>query len=117
MATLQSTVSTTRTSSVVRPLLTVLVIAIGLSVLLLVLAKLLEVIRLKPVLGYGDVQLFFASLLWIPIHRLSLFFILTGIVGLILALFFMRKRYFPLAPAIGVAWAICLIGSKKIFGM
>lgn len=79
------------------------------GLLMFVVAKILEMVRLKPVLGYGDVKLFVAAVIWLKISQLPAFFIMTGVFGVLIALLYMKKKYFPLAPAIATAWILTLI--------
>jgi prepilin signal peptidase PulO-like enzyme (type II secretory pathway) len=71
---------------------------------LLVLALIMQWFRKKPVLGYGDLQLFVASLLWIDVSQLPLFFVMAGLIGLLLACLSREEGYFPFGPAIASAW-------------
>ncbi len=84
-------------------------IAVVVGLFLFVLAKLFEMIRLKPVLGYGDVKLFIAAVLWLQIAQLPAFFVMTGVFGILIALIYLKKKYFPLAPAIAAAWVLTLL--------
>jgi prepilin signal peptidase PulO-like enzyme (type II secretory pathway) len=70
---------------------------------------LLEYVSRKPILGYGDMQLFIACMMWLRLEQLPLFLVLTGITGAMMGVLLFRNQYFPLAPAISLAWFVSLL--------
>ena len=63
----------------------------------------LTVLMKKEALGLGDVKFFFVCGLWLGLYDLPLFFILTGSIGLFMALFWriiMKQKPFPFGPAL-----------------
>lgn len=83
-------------------------IALASGLALFFLAWLYQLRRKKPALGYGDMQLFVVSVLWININHLALFFILTGVFTVLYGLIFFRNKYIPMAPAIALAWGVSI---------
>jgi Flp pilus assembly protein protease CpaA len=84
-------------------------LSVTVGILLLVIGKIGEIWRKKPILGYGDIQLIMASLLWINLTQLSFFFIVAGVCGLGLSWLFQKEGYFPFAPGIATAWFVSFI--------
>jgi prepilin signal peptidase PulO-like enzyme (type II secretory pathway) len=66
----------------------------------------------SPALGRGDIKLMAALGLWVGLEGLSLFFIATGLAGLVTALWWRRLgrgRLFPFAPALSAGGCLTLL--------
>lgn len=85
----------------------ILPLVVGLG--LFVVAWLMQKIKGRPVLGYGDVQLFMASVVWMNVEQIPFFFMATGSIGILLAILFKKQKYFPLVPAIAAAWFLSFL--------
>lgn len=83
-------------------------LALVAGVILLTVSKVYSVCKEKPVLGYGDIQLFMACILWIDIDRLSSFLIVTGIAGVVHSYVRSTQGYFPLVPSITTGWFVTI---------
>lgn len=63
-------------------------------------------------LGFGDVKFFAVAGLWLGWKDLIPFFVLSGLLGVILALLWRamgRGKYFPFGPALGISLLLFLI--------
>jgi len=64
-----------------------------------VLTKILK----KDSLGFGDVKVFLVSGLWLGLYMLPYFMILSGVLAIIIGLFWrfhLKKQVFPFGPAL-----------------
>lgn len=65
----------------------------------------------KPALGMGDVKFFAAAGLWLGISQLATFCILSGVLGVVLGLFWQKikkETVFPFGPALILAFITLL---------
>jgi Flp pilus assembly protein protease CpaA len=62
----------------------------------------------KVLIGYGDIQLLTAALVWVDLNHYPVFFITCGTCGVLLSLIARGQKYFPLAPAIATAWFVSI---------
>lgn len=66
----------------------------------------------REALGLGDVKFFLVVGLWLGLSSLPLFFIITGAVGVVMAVFWrmvVKKRQFPFGPALIAAMFVLLL--------
>ncbi len=66
----------------------------------------------REALGRGDVKFFLVVGLWLGLSSLPLFFIITGVVGVVMAVFWrmvVKKRQFPFGPALIAAMFVLLL--------
>lgn len=66
----------------------------------------------REALGLGDVKFFLVSGLWLGLYYLPLFFIITGLIGIIMAVFWrmvVKKREFPFGPALIASMFVLLL--------
>ncbi len=69
-------------------------------------------IRNKDGLGFGDVKFIAISAILIGIDNFTIFFLLSGIFGIInglLWIYFFDKKLFPFAPSLCISLFLCLI--------
>ncbi len=77
------------------------------------LYKLYPLFTSRDGLGFGDVKMMAASGLWLPLSSLPLFLMLTGSVGILIALLWRllyKSCQFPLGPALVFALGFCTLG-------
>lgn len=86
------------------PMGEVILTALAIGLMILISSRLMSYFRGKEMLGYGDIQLMVASLIWLDLEQVPVFLIIAGIGGVILGI--VHRGYFPFAPAIGIAWII-----------
>ncbi|MBI2706889.1 MAG: prepilin peptidase [Proteobacteria bacterium] len=92
----------------------------GLSVIVLGaigygLYKLYPLLQRRDGLGFGDVKMMAAAGLWLPISSLPLFLMITGSVGILIALLWRllyKSFQFPLGPALALALGLCTLGNN-----
>jgi len=68
----------------------------------------------KEGVGWGDVKMMAVSGLWVPSSEIHLFLLLTGGLGILIALITRlgyKKAEFPLGPALAVALWVCAFGN------
>ncbi len=66
----------------------------------------------KEALGMGDVKLFAAIGLWLPVSMLPNFLILAGGIGIVFGIIWrltQKTNLFPFGPAIIVSFSICFL--------
>lgn len=84
------------------------------------LYKIYPLLKKQESLGLGDVKMLAASGLWLAPIDIPLFLILSGSIGLVIALFWhflYKSPNFPLGPAIAIALGICTFGNiSQAFG-
>ena len=74
--------------------------------------------RGRAMLGYGDVKFFAVVGLWLDIHQIPLFLLLSGVFGVVFGLVWQllgKGKLFPFGPALAVALLICLLSIKTIY--
>lgn len=76
---------------------------------LLIISKIFAAYKQKPVLGYGDIQLFFVCTLWIEIEEIPLFFVSTGIAGVLYSYIRPVPVYIPLCSCISLSWFVVIV--------
>jgi Flp pilus assembly protein protease CpaA len=72
-------------------------------------------LRKKDGLGWGDVKFLTVSGLWIPLAAFPSFLFITGMIGVLLALFwryYAKKAVFPLGPAIAFSLWVQVFGDR-----
>ena len=72
----------------------------------------LTVLMKKEAMGLGDVKFFLVCGLWLGLYDLPMFFILTGSIGLFMALFWriiMKQKPFPFGPALIASLYVLLL--------
>ena len=75
-----------------------------------IIAYLFIMVKKRVGLGFGDVKFFAAAGSFLPIQQLSLFLLLSGLIGIFMALLwrYCGKKYFPFGPALFVALFVLL---------
>lgn len=71
-----------------------------------------ELVLKKEALGFGDVKFFAMAGLWLGLPYLPFFLILSGVLGVVLGIFyriFVKKRLYPFGPALILALYTCLL--------
>ncbi|MBY0272551.1 MAG: prepilin peptidase [Alphaproteobacteria bacterium] len=80
------------------------------------LYKLYPLVRAKEGLGFGDVKLMGVSGLWLSPSQIPLFFIFTGLGGILMALLWKvlkKGPKFPLGPALAFTLGICIVEGQN----
>jgi|GEM_PF-6635913 len=75
-------------------------------------AKFYSMFAEKSALGMGDMKFFAVSAIYLPVENIANFFFLSGILGVIMAIFWRMLafgRIFPFGPALAVALFFCLL--------
>lgn len=94
------------------PLLQVLILPIMTLGIGLLVRYTYKVIMHKEGLGLGDVKFFGCAGLYLPPAALSAFFFLSGIIGIVIALFWRllgKGKKFPFGPALAIALYLCIM--------
>lgn len=84
-----------------------------LGVLAYGLYKLYPLLKRQEGLGLGDVKMMAVSGLWLEPFQIPLFLIISGTIGVGIALLWRiskEKSRFPLGPALALALGICIVG-------
>jgi phospholipase/carboxylesterase len=81
------------------------------------LYKMYPLLRKKEGLGWGDVKMMMVSGLWLKLFQIPLFLMVSGAMGVGIALlwrFFKKGPRFPLGPALALALGICIVGDHGL---
>ena len=76
------------------------------------LAYFFKKIRKKEGLGFGDVKFIAIAAIFVGVHNLALFYLISGIIGVLHGLLWqkiMKKEIFPFAPSLVFSLFLCLI--------
>jgi leader peptidase (prepilin peptidase)/N-methyltransferase len=82
------------------------------------LGWIMTVVLRKDALGFGDVKFFAVAGLWLGVLKLADFCILSGILGVILALAWQqikKEKVFPFGPALIIALFVLLLVDGSLF--
>lgn len=83
-----------------------LAVSFGLALVAWALRMSSQVLLKAPGFGFGDIKLMAICGLWIDLHQLPKFFIISGVAGVVTALIWRQKKFmlhFPFGPALCLA--------------